>query len=100
MINGHAIHLGVDTLTATNTNAELVVESTPQPVLNLEGTWTSQGHSPMVVTNGETPFEYLFSIPQVVPGDPLITGFVKLDEVMPEKDTVLQECVNQKVFCT
>ena len=55
VINGHAIHLGAQTLTATNTNAQLVDKDERQPVLNLEGTWTAPNHNDMVLTNGEPP---------------------------------------------
>ena len=98
VINGHAIHLGAQTLTATNTNAQLVDKDERQPVLNLEGTWTAPNHNNMVLTNGETPFEYHLNIPVVNPGDPVISGFVKVDKVMPETGKAIYECVNQKVF--
>ena len=50
VINGHEIHLGAQTLVAENSNAELTAEDDRQPVLNLEGTWTSSGHNDMILT--------------------------------------------------
>ena len=66
--NSGALHLGGAQLTQTNANAPVVHTTVKIPVRNLEGTWTSTGENPMVVTNGENPFEYHFSIAAVNPG--------------------------------
>ena len=52
----------------------------------------------MVITNGETPNEYHVNIPQVNPGDPVISGVVKVDKVMPETGQDSWQCISQKVF--
>ena len=78
VLNGHAIHLGAQTLTAENTTADLLMNRDKMPVPNLEGTWTSPGLNPMTLTNGQTPFEYHLNIPPVNPGDPVIAGFIKV----------------------
>ena len=95
--NGGAMHVGGTNFTAVNGAAPVVNQTVKIPVRNLEGTWTSTGENPMVVTNGENPFEYHFSIAAVNPGDPTISGIIKVRDVFPEQGKESWECTNQRV---
>ena len=99
VLNGHAIHLGLQTLTAGNPNADLLFSREKQPVLNLEGQWTSPGKNPMTLTNRETPFEYELNIPPVNFGDPTISGFVKVEGVLPEQKKKNTKPVSKRFSC-
>ena len=68
VLSGHVLDLGVNPLNAQKAQADLLMNRVKQPVVNLEGTWTSPGLNNMTLTNGENPFEYHLSIAQVNPG--------------------------------
>ena len=99
VLNGHTIHLGAQTLTAQNPNADLLFTREKQPVLNLEGTWTSPGKNPMVLQNRETPFEYRLDIPQVNFGDPVISGFIKVEDVLTAQTKRSTKQLNKRFSC-
>ena len=50
------------------------------------------------MTNSETPFGYASNIPQVKPGDPVMSGFIKVDDVLPAHDQEKYEAVQQQVL--
>ena len=98
MLSGHVIDLGANPLNAQNAQANLLMNRVKQPVVTLEGTWTSPGLNNMTLTNGETPFEYHLSIAQVNPGDPVISGFIKVDDILPAQGQEKYEATQQQVL--
>ena len=52
----------------------------------------------MTLTNSETPFEYPLYIAPVNPGDPVISGFIKVDDILPAQGQEKYEATQQQVL--
>ena len=94
VLSGHVLDLGVNPLNAQNAQADLLMNRVKQPVVNLEGTWTSPGKNNMTLTNSETPFEYHLYIA----GNPIISGFIKVDDILPAQGQEKYEATQQQVL--